>query len=570
MRWPRVIKSQFCRNTALFRCLMFGNTSYLSNIQILHLSWRKNIFIRSNTYQNCFRVKLLLSFLIGCFMTSCDTPEQSSLHTYCDAVYNCGYISSTGEIVIPAQFKRVLPFNESTGLGVVKTAYKWRYINKDGILLSVPKYPTQRNIIGKIHVKYYKGKGGVFGANGERLNPIDFDQVKLPKLDGNPIRVKKGKKWGLLNKSGDAITSFLYDFIYDFEIGGTAVVKLKDADNKNKFGVINQFGEIIIPVKYDGLSGFGSYGVNDAEPSIAILNDKYGFVNRRGEMVIPTQFDHAQRFKNGRAVVQLNGKKGLIDTTGKIVVPIKFDELWHFGVDSVHIKLNGKWGYMDINGQMIISPRFDKSGGILTEDRPARTYVRSKWGYMDHTGKMVIPALYDVALDFKDNARAPVKLNGKWGLIDHTGRLIISNEFDSFKVYGDVVRVSKKGKSGIIDLVGNVLIPIEYEEVVGFNEIGTYRAKKNGKWGLIQVDGEVVLPFEFDEIKLQSEDGLITVTKENNEGLVDKNGKVIVPIIFDKAKPFRVEWDGKSYPIKQDGTPIGFSYAEIDRKPVVQ
>ena len=108
--------------------------------------------------------------------------------------------------------------------------------------------------------------------------------------------------------------------------------------------MINQFGEIIIPVKYDGLFGFGSYGVNDAEPSIAILNDKYGFVNRRGEMVIPTQFDHAQRFKNGRAVVQLNGKKGLIDTTGKIVVPIKFDELWHFGVDSVHIKLNGKWG----------------------------------------------------------------------------------------------------------------------------------------------------------------------------------------------------------------------------------
>ena len=67
-----------------------------------------------------------------------------------------------------------------------------------------------------------------------------------------------------------------------------------------------------------------------------------------------------------------------------------------------------------------------------------------------------------------------------------------------------------KGLSGIIDIRGSVIVPLEYE-ALGYStsagEVSDYSykkdiitAKKNGYWGAINFKGEQVIPFEYEDI----------------------------------------------------------------------
>lgn len=100
---------------------------------------------------------------------------------------------------------------------------------------------------------------------------------------------------------------------------------------------------------------------------------------------------------------------------------------------------------------------------------------------------------------------------------------------------------------GIIDVRGNVIVPLEYEDLgysVSAGEVSDYSyskdfitAKKDGYWGAINFKGEEVFPFEYEEIYYNGYnsisvcvEGLWYLHDLSNNRLIENGYDIIIPI----------------------------------------
>lgn len=74
--------------------------------------------------------------------------------------------------------------------------------------------------------------------------------------------IKKDDKYGFMNKWGNLIVPFIYDYADDFDkqFLSLAKVGIKQADgNTLKYGFIDKSGEVVIPIKYDDITKGNEY-----------------------------------------------------------------------------------------------------------------------------------------------------------------------------------------------------------------------------------------------------------------------------------------------------------------------
>ena len=86
----------------------------------------------------------------------------------------------------------------------------------------------------------------------------------------------------------------------------------------DKWGFIDKRGNVVVPFKYDWVDKF-SEGLACVE-----LNGKYGCIDKQGNVVVPIKYDKVDDFSENVIVVGLNGKYGCIDKQGNVVVPLKY------------------------------------------------------------------------------------------------------------------------------------------------------------------------------------------------------------------------------------------------------
>lgn len=111
----------------------------------------------------------------------------------------------------------------------------------------------------------------------------------------------------------------------------------------------------------------------------------------------------------------------------------------------------------------------------------------------------------------------------------------------------DLFCVRLADKYGVIDLNGNVMIPIIYEvlDAFGLKEDKPIMAKYNGKWGYIDVNGNIVIPFIYETAGRfnyfsDNRDLIAPVSQGGKYGYVDVHGNEIVPLQFDFADEFEM------------------------------
>lgn len=131
-------------------------------------------------------------------------------------------------------------------------------------------------------------------------------------------------------------------------------------------------------------------------------------------------------------------------------------------------------------------------------------------------GEKCSDILYDKDQDdryiIRDYNIYPVKKNGLWGCINHEGKQIIPCKYNHqlcpIIIEGEVyIPITNKstGLRGVLNAYGKTIIPCEYKNI----EILEYSYPKmyhllfvqnvNGKWGAINVKGEIVIPIIYDE-----------------------------------------------------------------------
>lgn len=189
-----------------------------------------------------------------------------------------------------------------------------------------------------------------------------------------------------------------------------------------------------------------------------------------------------------------------------------------------------------------------------TEGHYERFVEKDKMGYRAADGRVVVPPKYDY-LPPSAQSFMLVRQDGAYGVINHLGKVLVP-----FGLYerltleqgyqlGEtnqegVVQVpemdkigllaQKAGYVGLINPLGKVVVPLEYE-IGKFAGEQQYLFFKEGKWWLWNSSGQKQLPEGFDYA--QRVPGGLILAKEGKEGFWMPPNEWVLPLQYDEIRP---------------------------------
>ncbi|WP_338791951.1 WG repeat-containing protein [Bernardetia sp. MNP-M8] len=260
------------------------------------------------------------------------------------------------------------------------------------------------------------------------------------------------------------------------------------------------------------------------------------------------------------------------DTAPKIdTIIVERKALLAYGGDSIKIaSIEGKLGVLNDTNATIVPFQYEKITFFEGEDSTCTRWEgtllvqsRGKYGVLDATGKP-LTALYE-KIEFMpetcQSARGKTKVmlfhdKGKVGLADAYGNVVIRPSYDEIEFikyyitrYGDTARIErvlkpelitakKAGKYGLFDLHNNVpLLRSEYNSIDYLQDIKVEEKKKTHSthilkikqgtnYGFILLHNQAILAPQYQYLgEFSTEKGKTTGAAENLIALVQKEGK---------------------------------------------
>lgn len=184
-----------------------------------------------------------------------------------------------------------------------------------------------------------------------------------------------------------------------------------------------------------------------------------------------------------------------------------------------------------------------------------------KIGFIDKNGNVVIQPVYD---DFKGKSfsrthtSACVKKNNKWGIIASDGHTIADFEYDfifpSISYYTNyqedddyfkqLYTACKNHQWGVLKNDGSIFIEFgKYDWIDGYDS-GIVRVKKKEKWGIIDYMGQIALPVEYDNI-------WNFYNRNRDNTIVEKNGTQSYVKFKDLLSKYNTESEHNKFDITE-------------------
>lgn len=477
-----------------------------------------------------------------------------------------GFINPEMKIVIPCEYENAIAFKQ--GYAMVKKEGIWYAINKVGQKVSEHQVAVTENMARIKRETLWT------------FMPVDTETpITEPKFEDARLfqeglsAVLYHQKWGFIDKTGNFVIPAEYDKVSDFFQGYARVQK------NNLWGIIDKQGKIIVPIEYEFIDELknGHYRVKK--------NKLWGFLDSLFTLVVPCQYYNAYPFQHGTAKVEQQDKKiSFITSKGTLIIPFtNKSDIGDFseGLCPKKEEKTSLWGYINLAAQWQIAPNYLKAGTFIhglaiVQDKDKtliiinlqgkaiiqhleevihidkeRCKVKRKghtfyinhqgkmlnlWGFVNTKGEMYIQPQFIHAEPFYEGYAAVLDTHFIWHYIDKQGKIHIGGFEDAESVKEGTMAVKKQGKWGIINLKNEILIPFEYDDILGYNE-GIALVCKNKLWGAINKNGKMVIPIQYEQIKPCSE-GKIAIRENKKWGYVDIQGRWIISPKYDVAGRF--------------------------------
>lgn len=228
--------------------------------------------------------------------------------------------------------------------------------------------------------------------------------------------------------------------------------------------------------KEEFFSGYTPLDYSDGYWSVKNENDKCGIIDEKGNEVIPCKYDMISTFdKKGYALIgdYTEQKFGMVDKDNNLVIPVNYTFLEPFNA------------------------RF--SNGVYSELRLSNETV------------------YDCTLvsDANENVFTIDRSGNKIFDISNSEYIMTGN---AWTLEQNIIPVKKDDLCGYIDMQGNEVIPLKYNEIAWDFVNGYSCVAVGSKYGVINTKGEEVIPFEYVFIRPFDQRGLaIAGLKENRD-----------------------------------------------------
>ena len=369
---------------------------------------------------------------------------------------------------------------------------------------------------------------------------------------------------------------------------------LKKSD---KYGVINRTGNVIIEPNYTNIiipnpekDVFICYQNDD----IQVLNDSNEEIMAEYEKVEPIKLKNiASELMYEKSVLKYleNGKYGLIDFSGKKVASAQYDELdaLPYKEGELLVKQDNKCGVINIKGNNLVEIKYDnievdgyytdnngyKYAGYIVSNTTEEGY---RYGYINYKGKLLLETKYNELsriADMQDNENIYLigAINGQYGVIKNKEN-VLNNEYQSIRydANNNVLVVEKSKKFGISKLNGQIIVPVEYNQIditgiylYAQNEQGTTVYNNNGtqanidsniailetenekyririndelgsKYGIIDDEGVQLIEEKYNYLEYLYDDYFIASQEGGKLGVINDKDEVKIPIECDSVQ----------------------------------
>ncbi len=441
-----------------------------------------------------------------------------------------GAVTTTGAVIVKPTYDDLFEF--TSGVAQFRSGKKWGIIDKDGNIIKKATYSyigdsdsfpfsafddgvALYNVggtvkyIGETGYKVVGGKWGVIDSTGEELTSAKYDEI-FPYSNGYAV-FRSGSKYGLLDDKGVVVLNKGYDRLSAYS-NGALVFGVKSGKDY-KYGIIDVKGKVLAKAKYDYIS-----------------NVDYRYYKASGEIV------EYNTFKEGAAsylVVDKNGKArvGVISSDGKELTKALYDRIGFRWVDGRAVVLKGeKFGVVDNKGKVIVPVSYTLVGGTnLAGDENAWLPILNK--------NFIAYAVNG------DSYRNTVSYDAKYGIMDNTGKIIKSPsniliwqsayDPDIDYVFYSVLDRSGDTKWGVLNKKGNVAIKAGYDSILSFKEgfaacITGKDTDKNKKIVLYNINTGKPVSSRYVDYTGIWENRIVSVDKDGKYHLLDYTGRLII------------------------------------------
>ncbi|MCC5939379.1 MAG: WG repeat-containing protein [Lunatimonas sp.] len=154
-----------------------------------------------------------------------------------------GYVNSTGQVVIPAQFDDVKQFSE--GLAATMSGFSWGFVNLNGDIVIPHRYDKTGDFFRGMAIVYQGGKANLIDKEGKELLPQFYDRISL--TTDNYYLTEKNGKYGLVNPMGVEITAPVFDELRREEFDRILIRQ------NEKYGIMRENGDFSLPLYYTSI-----------------------------------------------------------------------------------------------------------------------------------------------------------------------------------------------------------------------------------------------------------------------------------------------------------------------------
>lgn len=289
-----------------------------------------------------------------------DFKEGRAIVSLCCNEYDI--IDKYGNEIAPYRFFSIGEYRN--GLALVKYGQWYGYINNNGVMVIPCQYYKARSFSEGLAFVLSERQENEFRIIDTSGNTVLFSKVYNDALEFSEglLPVRKGKKWGFIDKDGVEKILIKYDCAKCF-VDGIAKVELFGID-----GMIDKKGR-----------------------SVVIHN----------EIELHMQIDIVGEFKSGYALINHDGKYGLIDNSGSLVVDPDYDFIGNLFDRLVKVSVGGIW----------------ENGGSGYPNQ----YSNGKYGLIEINGVEIVPCVYNLISEYdgsfyraeKDNIFFLIGVTGK-------------------------------------------------------------------------------------------------------------------------------------------------------------
>lgn len=329
--------------------------------------------------------------------------------------------------------------------------------------------------------------------------------------------VKKGTQFGLTDNMGVVLGKIAYDSIFVLN-DNSIVVK-----QKGLYGSVDNKGNVLLTPKYHQVL-FSS----DAIPFSWIKNEKDEMkkVWHQGEKIENEVYTLVDIYGNA-VIAKTNGKYALLGKESSSA----------FEFDSVYAPVQDYLAGRNQAQKNSVPIPFN----VRNIHKHPRCFVvlkSGKYGLYHANGSVIYPAEYDAVSNMETFGYYTVKQNKLYGIYFLNSGKTTGIEYDRVSKDGiGYVMAVKNKKAGVFNLLGELIIPFEYDDdfIAQYTGLGL-RVTKNKKRGLIDPTGKIIIEPVFDGINTFYEHGFrhfIKVDSNGKHGVVHTNGQTIIPVQFE-------------------------------------